>query len=236
MIGSVKGRTLAAAALLALAAGCQPSRPVPTPTGAAPSERVLAEGLRILANLRTTAYRHSTRVDEDAGRYELDCSGLTGLILANVAPGHLDALRLASGQARPRAVDYQRFFGSLPSSGAGPAGWRRVETVAAARGGDMVAWSAPGGGRPGNTGHVVLLLSAPRAESACLWRVEVMDSSSSRHARDSRPTEGSGVGRGMMWLAADASGRPTGYCWSRPGSEPTSAPVAIGRAGAAANR
>jgi len=243
--GKPAARPAALLAALLLVAGCRPAGAPAEPAAGTPAGRILAEGRRILANARRTAYSHIARVDESGGRYELDCSALAALILRNAAPEHLEAVRRASGRSRPRAAEFQSFFEAAPDSPGGREGWRRVPSLAEARPGDFLAWRQELA--EDNTGHIVLLLAAPVPErqgqepgtppvapdgapGSWLWRVAVLDATSAPHAEDSRPAGASGVGRGTMWFRTDSAGRPAAFLWSRAGGQGAAVPIAIGRA------
>ena len=237
--GNALARTLLV--LAAVAAGCVPPAAVsrwgevlpdvgspPAPRAPAPAARVLSEAERILAAAQGTAYTHRTRMDEAAGLYETDCSGLVGYILKRVVPEHWAVLVAEAGRRRPRAVEFYEFFKARAAAGAEGRGWRGIERLADARPGDIIAWRrtevAPGG----DTGHVVILASVPAAEAGGVFRVVVIDSTGLRHDADSRPAGTSGVGRGTMWLRVDEGGRPVGFRRNAR-VDFRAVPVAIGR-------
>ena len=79
--------------------------------------------------------------------------------------------------------------------------------------GDLIAWIKRDHEPGDNTGHVVLVEEKPTAESPNQFRVRVLDSTAHGHGYDSRPEGKSGIGRGTLWLDADADGRPIGFRW-----------------------
>jgi hypothetical protein len=167
-------------------------------------------------NLRVASYRHDTRVDERAGRYEFDCSGLIAWVLSREAPEAHRATMARTRGARPLAADYARTFLRVgPSQTRGP--WTRVGRVQDARPGDVLAWIKPRIVRSNNTGHVVFVVGAPRPSEryAHAWLVPIADSSRYRHQDDSR--EGltrTGLGRGTILIAEDpATGAPRAFGW-----------------------
>jgi hypothetical protein len=107
-------------------------------------------------------------------------------------------------------------------------GWLRIERIADARPGDILAWRSLKPKR-GSTGHVVILDGRPVQTPDGEVCVPVIDSTSSGHGNDTRPKGQTGIGRGLMWFAVDAQGHPTAYRWSRPTGKLQSRPIAIGR-------
>jgi hypothetical protein len=76
----------------------------------------------------------------------------------------------------------------------------------------------------------VILVEVPVKEKDGQFRVVVIDSTSGRHAEDTRGENENGVGRGTMWLTGDEQGRPTGYRSSRREGTLNIKPIAVGRA------
>ena len=194
----------------------------------APSERVLAEARRILANAKTSQYSHKTKVDEENGSYALDCSGLAVLILKRVAPEQLASLP-KNGKSRPRAVEFHTAFAAAPTGERGAKGWRRIEKLMDARPGDFIVWRKEEIKPGDSTGHVVLVDQAPVEDEGGRARVVVVDSTGNSHADDSRSDGENGVGRGTMWFDVDAAGRPVAYRWKSRNGPSHKTPIAIGR-------
>jgi hypothetical protein len=192
---------------------------------------VMAVIERIAATLRTARYNHDTRVEERAGRYEFDCSGMVAWVLARSAPQAHAATERRAGGGRPLARDYYRQIAASrvdrPTQG-----WLRVERVADAQPGDVVAWLKPPGWRSSNTGHVLFVVEGPRAVAPGTFAVRVADASAYQHSNDTREGTGrDGFGMGTMLLFADeATGTARGYGWRA--SFPTwgrETQIAIGR-------
>lgn len=199
--------------------------------GSSVAEKLLIETERILKNARVTSYQHKTKVDEEKGEYHLDCSGLVCYALKRVAPEHLKAIPKEKGHARQLAEDFQTFFETAPTDPAKAKHWLRIERLADAKPGDVVAWRRDPPPPPGeSTGHVVILVETPVKEADGQFRVVLIDSTSGRHADDTRGENENGVGRGTMWIAVDEQGRPTGYRSSRRDGKLNIKPIAIGRA------
>jgi hypothetical protein len=208
------------------------------PAPASVSQRIDAEARRILANVKTTDYAHKSNVDESQGLYELDCSGLVDLILKQVSPKHLAELETKHGHKRQLADDYEQTFEETTATPKTGGGWLRIEHLADARPGDILAWKNPAH-KPGehtNTGHVMVIDDTPVEEPAAAqagrrtYRIRVMDSTASPHGSDTRAAGQSGVGRGTLWLVVDAAGKPIGYRWKIARGPLHEAPIAIGRA------
>ena len=194
----------------------------------------------MLSRMKTTAYSHKSHVDEEQGLYELDCSGLVDLILKQVSPKHLTEVETRRGHKRQLADDYVQTFEESPEKPKSGGGWQRIDHLADARPGDILAWKNPAHktGEHTNTGHVMVIDESPVEEPNAAaapdgqktFRVRVIDSTESPHADDTRAARQSGVGRGTLWLVVDATGKPIGYHWKSlrgPLHEP---PIAIGRA------
>jgi hypothetical protein len=191
------------------------------------STTILAEARRILAQTQETAYSHKLKVDEKAGRYLVDCSGFVALILKNTSPAHLDALPCLCGKQRPLAADFVSAFNASPVL---PTGWERVAKVADITGGDVVAWEKPDHPEGSDTGHVFIADGTPVLENNGQYRLRIIDSTKSPHAEDSRTEDQTGIGRGVIWLQADDSGRPVSYRWKSTAGTVHREPIAIGRA------
>ncbi|MGP6156681.1 MAG: hypothetical protein ACLPYS_04040 [Vulcanimicrobiaceae bacterium] len=122
------------------------------------------------------------------------------------------------GTRNPQAKDY---YDALSAA----RGFSLVSRVDEMQPGDIIAIEYPPGSRP--TGHVMIVDSrpAPRAATKPVepqtrqYEVAVIDSSASFHGFDDTryvrgAAHGTGVGRGLFRLYADAAGRVTGYSWS----------------------
>lgn len=196
-------------------------------------EAVLDTLARIEQNLRASSYTHATRVDEKAGRYEFDCSGMAAWVLRRASPKAHSAVAYRSKGGRPLARDY---YQQIAATRAGRArfGWSRVTRVADAAPGDVIAWLKPKELRSPNTGHVAFLLSAPEAVPGTphAYLVRIADASRYQHAQDSRAgTDRTGFGHGTILVVADPeSGAPVAYGWVGLHSAwVLSTPMAIGR-------
>jgi hypothetical protein len=205
------------------------------------SSNIDAEARRVLSQVKTTSYSHTTHVDESQGLYEVDCSGFVDLVLKAAAPESLAKLDSRRTHKRPLADDYEQTFEDAASKTGNGAAWQNVAQVADARPGDIIAWKNPAHktGEHTNTGHVMVIDSRPVEDNSgsrygqnagSTYRITVIDSTASPHGFDSRPEGQSGIGRGTIWLVVDSAGKPTGYRWKSPRGSLHSAPIAIGRA------
>jgi hypothetical protein len=204
--------------------------PTSRPAADAPAQRILAETRRILSDAKITWYSHKTIVDARSGTYAVDCSGLVCIILQEVAPQHLQNVPIARGEKRQRAVEFHDAFAAAPTSQPATSGWRRIERLADARPGDLLAWRhrtiVPGQ----NTGHIVVIDRPPVDEGHGVVRVAIIDSTSLLHGEDSRKAGTSGVGRGTMWFHVDVEGRPVAFRWASRTGRLVQYSIAIGRA------
>jgi hypothetical protein len=214
--------------LLALAtiasASAAPATRAATPAG----ERMLQETERILSAARKTKYNHSTIVDESRGSFELDCSGLVCYALKRISPDHLKLIPVARGHRRQLASDFEEAFAKAGANAT--SGWRKVERLADARAGDVIAWKVlelkPGG----STGHTIVIDERPREMGGGVLAVTVIDSTTKPHANDTRKPGENGIGRGTLYFTVDKEGRPISYNGTSPKGKMNALPITIGRA------
>lgn len=125
-----------------------------------------AEAVRVLSQVRSTRYTGSYVVDEDTGRFELNCSGFLSLLLYEVNPSALATVDRSGKHYRPRAEDFHRSILRAGPKGDGT-GWLRLERVSDLRPGDVVAWLRPAERSASSaTGHVMVALATPRLNPA----------------------------------------------------------------------
>lgn len=191
--------------------------------------RVVAALQEIRATLRSTRYDHSTRIDPRAGRYDFDCSTMAAFVLGRAAP----RARAALPGGRPLAVDFWRAIRDAPTTRSRN-GWLKVERVADARPGDVLAWPRPRWFRSNNTGHVAFVAEAPTVTRRGVL-VRVTDATSVGHQDDPRNRDGgpTGFGQGTLLIATDpVTGEGTAYGWIGIHTPPdwmVATPVRIGR-------
>ncbi|MCY3024042.1 MAG: hypothetical protein NTW87_34110 [Planctomycetota bacterium] len=179
--------------------------------------------------MRDSRYSHKTVVDEKAGAYAVDCSGLAVLILRAAAAEQLAAIP-RNGRSRPRAVEFYTAFSAAPADDKGAGGWRRVVRLMDARPGDLIAWRNVEQ-KPGtSTGHIVLVDEPPALDGKGRVRVAVIDATSSPHGNDTRTDGATGIGRGTMWFDVDSDGKAVGCRWKSRNGTLHEVPTAIGRA------
>ncbi|HET9959905.1 MAG TPA: hypothetical protein VFQ61_35680, partial [Polyangiaceae bacterium] len=197
------------------------------------NDRVLEQLAQISRNLRESKYNHVTRVNEREGRYEFDCSGFVTWVLRRVAPGAYAAVMSRSKTGRPVARDYYWEFARAPTARS-PRGVLRIERVAEAQAGDIVAWLKPALVQSPNTGHVGFLLERPRPVPQLPggYLVRIADASSYQHQDDDRSDSGrTGFGSGTILLVANLeTGAAQAYGWFGLQSYYVlETPIAIGR-------
>ncbi|WP_281320463.1 hypothetical protein [Polyangium sp. y55x31] len=189
---------------------------------------------RIDQRVRTTRYVHVTRVDERAGRYDFDCSGMAAWVLSRAAPAAHAAVMRRNGRGRPVARDYHDVIAAAPKDHPrGP--WLRVARMADVRPGDIIAWRKPATVVSQNTGHVAFVVAPPQRldRAGHRYLVRIADATSIPHGDDTRAEhKRSGFGYGTILLYLDEPhGEPTGFGWfGSPKRVDFRTHVAIGRA------
>ena len=178
--------------------------------------RVMQVLERIQQSLAHTSYSHTTRVNERAGSYVFDCSGMTSWVLRRSAPRAHSAVLHSSRTKRPLARDfYHRIAATRPDKARW--GWARVARVEDALPGDVIAWLKPPEVRSANTGHVAFIVEPPRpvADMPGAFLVRIADASSYQHEADTRALSGTtGFGHGTILVQADLeTGAPVAYGW-----------------------
>ena len=194
-------------------------------------ERLAARAEDIVNTVTDTTYQHVSQIDADTGVYDCDCNGFVAYLLETLAPAHYAKLPKEPTQIRPRAFEYYDFFSSLtPTS---PGGWHRIEFMADARRGDILAWRFPLIEKGHDTGHVVFLAETPTLLDDNKAKVRVYDSAATPHFEDTRgPGDdefATGVGSGFINFELDSDGRPIAFQFA-PGDHFETQPIAIGRA------
>ncbi len=187
--------------------------------------RLVAEGNRMIDSFQQTRYSHKTHIDVAQGICEVDCSGFIDAILKKVAPTNLQAI--ATDHKRPLAEDY--YDAIAGRNGERAPGWKRIIHVRFVRAGDVLAWLKLDRKPGDNTGHVMLIAEKPVLERPGQYRVRILDSTMSPHARDNRAEGQTGIGRGTIWIDVDSKDRPIGYHWKLHNGKLHKAPIAIGR-------
>lgn len=170
------------------------------------SEMLLNEANRQLDRMNSSNYTHATSVNEINGSYRYDCSGFAGYALARADPCAFSALM----HTRPDAADfYYDFIQFKPVPG--KAGWMRVPTPAELRPGDLIAWLTPESSDADSTGHIMIVAGNPVENPGRSGEmlVQVIDSTLSAHADDTRGPGQTGLGKGTIGIMT----QPQGYYW-----------------------
>lgn len=175
-----------------------------------PQPPLLQEAERELALMKTSVYQHPTDVDESVGRFNYDCSGLLDYALKKIAPQAYTEVPISKSKC-PLAQDfYQLFSQALPKS----SHWVRVSKVSHVRAGDVVVWLRPPESDSHNTAHVMIVRQKPTVSSQPDERlISVIDSTSSRHADDSRAKNQTGLGTGVIGVIVDSQDKPIAFRW-----------------------
>jgi len=221
----MKGVLLAGILLSGLTLAQTPPSPSP----------LLEEGQRELGLMQTSSYQHKTEVDESAGQFDYDCSGFVDYALKKVAPAAYKELPISKASAkRPLAQDFYNFFSSLTGSSltGKSAHWEAIGKATDLKPGDLVSWLRPPDNDSSNTGHVMLVRAPaqlnPQNPQEVL--VEVLDSTTSPHAQDSRAVGQNGLGSGTIGILTDSVGSALAYHWRGGLSRKEEAtPIAFGR-------
>ncbi len=200
------------------------------------SGTIAAKAEDIVNTLTHTVYQHQDNIDPATGVYDCDCNGFVGYVLQNTAPRHFRQIPKEATQPRPRAFEYFDYFASLVAGADGD--WTRIDLLADADRGDVVAWRFATIEENENTGHVLILAEAPNLDpSGEFFTVRVYDSAAEAHFDDTRnppggtSQTGTGVGSGVINIKVDGAGRPIAYLFAPPATAQYSyRPIAIGRA------
>ncbi len=154
-------------------------------------------------------------------------------VLRKAAPKAHAAVTTTAKTGRPLARDYYQHI-ARTKPGPGKWGWSRVERVADARAGDVIAWLKPKEIESPNTGHVAFVVGDPVRvpELGEAYLLRIADASRYQHQDDTRAETGwTGFGMGTILVLADpTTGAPLAYGWVGARSAwILSTPMAIGR-------
>ncbi|KAB2838414.1 NlpC/P60 family protein [bacterium] len=194
-------------------------------TGLTASARVLEALHFIEKRVKTTVYNHKTQVDFAKGQFEFDCSGMVNWILQQAAPTAYAELK----SERPRVAEYVKALKKIPYDQPS-AGWRRVQKIADAEPGDVIAWPTPDWYPSDATGHMGIVAAKPEKVSGG-YLIRIADATSLPHGEDSREG-GTGFGYGDILITVDPdTGAGTGQGWTGRYSANTviKTPIYVGR-------
>jgi hypothetical protein len=183
---------------------------------------VSAERLVDQLDLANTNYEHGQGSVTWTGTVasHTDCSGFIDHLLMHDDGLGADDFKRWFGSRRPTA---ERYHDAIVEG----RGFTRLGSVRDLRPGDLIAIKYLT--RHDNTGHIMLVVDAPRRISPTLpvvdattqWAVTVIDSSESghgptdtRHKRGADGRDHDGLGRGVFRLYADGRGEIAGFAWS----------------------
>ncbi len=173
------------------------------------SALLLAEAERELALLNVSGYSHTTLVNETNGSCEYDCSGFVGYALSRADPCAC-AMLLHDRPDTGNFYDYFTGLGTVPGAG----GWMRILFPRDLHPGDIIVWPR-NTSEPESSGHIMIVAGSPKENSDRRGEllVRVIDSTTSRHADDTRAPGATGLGEGTIGIMTDNSGNATGYFW-----------------------
>jgi hypothetical protein len=190
------------------------------------SAPLVVEAKNIFENASVSNYEHIPMVDEKNGIYMFDCSSFVSYTLEKRSPQSLKELRSYSlveimkrrKHKRPLAKDYVTYFAQLNNGSVTSEHWKAVKRIKDLQPGDVLAWKTPDDLDTANTGHVMIVKSAPvqNPKNPDEFLVQIVDATSSPHGKtDSRYGKKlTGIGEGTIGLIGKADEVPVGYKWS----------------------
>ena len=166
-----------------------------------------------LSLMKSSRYQHKTEINEKAGVWNCDCSGLIGHILRRHFP---EAYLYVDGptfpnRVRPLAANYCETFIKYGQNEHNGSPWREITKVSDLLPGDILAWKSLKIVKGKSTGHVLMIASNPKLDKNGLYLVRIIDSTTGLHANDSRTKHSPGLGSGNIWLSADKEGNLNGF-------------------------
>jgi len=206
-------------------------------------------GRALLSSLsdKDTSYRYHSLVkwkgDPSTTRTEAhtDCSGLASSLLKRASCSQILHQHIKNPRSTyPLAEDYFSYISKQE-------GFKRINSIADIRPGDIIAIKYIVGNSAKDTGHVMLIDAIPAhrkggtkpiIKGTRQWDVAVIDSATSPHGKtDTRYGKNgqkrNGVGRGVIRLYSREDGEVVGYTWSTLRNsvyyDKSSRPLAIGR-------
>ncbi|YCM45997.1 hypothetical protein V2O64_08210 [Verrucomicrobiaceae bacterium 227] len=185
----------------------------------------------ILADLQDTKYQSKTEVDAAKGIFRSNCSGLISHLLRHNFPESYLTVRgeNAPWKVRPLAVTFYETFIAAGRNEESKPGWQKVPKMMDVKPGDIIAWRKLILKQGFNTGHVCVIAGHPTLEPDGRVKVRIIDSTSGRHANDTRPPGVTGLGAGDMWFAVNEEGEPVGYWFNEKSKRSRTHKIAIGR-------
>jgi hypothetical protein len=177
--------------------------------------RLLGAAEQVLSSAKSSRYQHATYVDEANGVYDFDCSGFVDYVLQETFPNALAAVEYHPNRLnRPYHQDYYRFFAKL-RTGDNVAGWHSVARASDLLPGDIIVWLRPNRINYTGTGHVMIVRSSPTVDATRTNEVniQIIDSTRSPHAFDSRVNGANGVGIGTISIVLNTTGNAVGFRW-----------------------
>lgn len=174
----------------------------------ASKEPLIESALRVLKSMTHTEYTHKEHIKGSV--YDCDCSEFVGLLLKRTSPEAFKELN----SKHPLAKDFVILLhGNKPTKH-----WHNIESISDLHQGDIIAWLEPPNLKPKNTGHVMIVETAPQKVAKNKYKIVVIDSthkphgSSDSRAKKQKPaTKGNGVGIGPIIIETDSNGNPKAF-------------------------
>ena len=195
------------------------------------SNEIFREAKVIFETMHDTHYDHKTFINEKQGIYYVDCSSFISYVVQQKVPLALSSLTIDAHHTRLRAQNFYDYFKSL-QQGQSSEHWMAVTSMSEVEVGDIIAWkySPQEQQEKKNTGHMIVVAAKPILEAPNLYKIRVIDSSSGKHANDTRTLQKTdGIGMGEMWFRVDEQGYPVGLYWSDKNKKESQHLIAIGR-------
>lgn len=167
---------------------------------------------KTVENLHYSSYKlGGKRFDPERGIYILDCSNFVDHILKNVYPEAYSNLVDFSGADTPASGHYFNFFHDLAYESEDY--WNKIDNIADLRSGDVLVFRYKNSRGAETGGHVMVVMDKPERASD-VYFVRVADSAHSRHSKDTRGANESGIGIGTLLLKANPkTGKPSAFAW-----------------------
>lgn len=159
----------------------------------------------------TTYKLGGTRIEPSRGIYIVDCSSYVDHILKTIYPRSYSSLAVWSGTQKPTTNDFYHYFRNLSDNSQH---WNSIDDAEELRPGDILVFRSKNRMGEETGGHVMIVMDKPvRNGNALLLRIA--DAAPSRHSRDTRMRNASGIGIGSMLLKIDPNtSLPYAYAWT----------------------
>ncbi|HSW68922.1 MAG TPA: hypothetical protein VLI69_02020 [Gammaproteobacteria bacterium] len=163
-------------------------------------------------NLHYSSYKlGGKRFDPERGVYIVDCSNFVDHILQSVYPDAYSNLVNSVGADNPATTHYFQFFRDLENES--ESHWNKINDIEQLQPGDILVFRYKNSRGAETGGHVMVVMDKPERASD-VYFVQVADSARSRHSKDTRQMNESGIGIGTLLLKANPkTGQPSAFAW-----------------------